>query len=1593
VTSDALLGAFGGDRYGDSHYGGSPPFHAITSNGTTVTVVFDTQLRVDGIADLGNYAILASGNGAFPVSIIRIDAEIALLQSGADATVVDPHTVSLPTGNNVALQVGNYVFLGSPLNPTDFLRITGVPSPGVVTVDKPLIVSDPMNGTIPWHITTAVTGVTMETTKLTNAGFYTLHAEDLHEAQSGNLVSFDSLFIGVAPKPQVVSATPFADGQIVVTFTDPMLDNPTLTNPTEYTVTGPTSVKVVSVNTLSPNQVLLTTIGMGAGSYTVTVNANGTPHDSSGNPMDPTFNQAVFTGSLPLTARSIFVNKGPITKPPLSLQTGATATILDATTVSMPTASLVPSMVGLSLKLTGTATNGGTYLIKSIVSATRAKVTASFHLPDPSNGSITWEVFDPRDGEIADDPLDVTVRINGVPTPAQSVIGLLGQIVMASPPAHGSTVAVDYHWMANPTVDFRRMNSREFRFNNWNRDVGRPNDPSRHKYRFNNTMVQPSSFVPLDMRAVLAQPLQRDLKYRAYERAYTAVMNDPHLLLFNSPTQRIAFPPLSRPLEPVFINYQATVLPQNEPTNPWTLHGSGSANIVNNELIVSANSPGPFPTGEPIFWTRPIDLTFPHVFASSWRMTLTATPTTDGVFTGVAAGFSDGEKCVVVGFLDDAGTKKIGILKAGAGNDPSNISAWTGGVDGSGNPTNAPVPFDWSIIHSYRLFQDTSGIIHVFVDGSVVNTLRVLEDELPFLSELNEPFNELQGVFFGSMSRLVANTTAWDFLRYEILPTNPAQSAPSVFVTYEADILPEQATMPWTPVGSHGTETILNDDLLILDSTSATDQPTETLAGLVDGDFRGFVRLEPLLQAASSVALDVNVQLRTFTHGIAPNAAMFAVDDGNLLIQTCFFPDTSSPLFSYGGRSFPDAFQPYTWSKLGGETPSMVGQILRITDGSTTDGLLYFIDDTSTPSATTRVVSSLNDYVLEFRVRVNSHAADVGGFAGVNGEVYDSLRDLGVILRDVAGVKSVALHSEGTVVANFAFNWDDGQFHTYRMVKSTGGNLVTLFIDTVLIGTAAYSSFSVPAPSAVGVISFGSTTPISVQSTSVADWAYCNVWRVNTVAHHYVGIWKGTNPNSLIGYHLPLKAGGRGATIVGNTLTDTNVNFLTAGVAIGDDIVVDVGPNEGVYRVATVVDANNLTITAPFPFQPSAVDYRIPKDVDWTTPHRYRLLRDPSGGVALFLDTQPLPLIALDYNNSLLPPSSAGLPSGLAGGLPSMVWGAFDPMNLSQTAWDYVRYGITRPQSELQIVPHHQVMNQRNVMASFEHHLTNIPHSHTDFWSESEGIPPQTDPDFLKNTNLQAYTLLNEGTPLVPSTQTYEVRRPTPQLVSVVGFNRPEDLLNSQSFVMNESEQRVELLVPNDVLYNSLQVIERDTGEPNHIAPFDDETNPIDLGTLSFQHTTCLTYTGDVLPENDTSAPTPWSRQSDDDSHAFATAFAGILTYGTDPTGTRTIYRNATPLTDQISLQTEVKFRLKVLNDASGGLGDSHIRFGFSSPGLTMALAFVTSPLGQRYVLVYDLNSLLVVGGLPFDFNDGNYHVYRLVRDPATATVQVFIDS
>jgi hypothetical protein len=732
----------------------------------------------------------------------------------------------------------------------------------------------------------------------------------------------------------------------------------------------------------------------------------------------------------------------------------------------------------------------------------------------------------------------------------------------------------------------------------------------------------------------------------------------------------------------------------------------------------------------------------------------------------------------------------------------------------------------------------------------------------------------------------------------------------------------------------------------------------------------------------------------TLTHGIDPDGLMFAVDDGTRLLQLCFFAGAESPRLSYGGRSHPEDFAPSAWTARGNQSADVRGRLLRISDTSTTDGRVYFVEDAAPPGSEARVLDALSDYIFETRLAVISHEADAEGFVGAFAQAFDGTRAVGIRLLEVAGDCYVAFHSDGAdldISARFSFNWGDGAAHTYRVRKSTAGNLVTLFGDGVLLGSYPYTEFVAPPADVVGILSFGSSTLVSDEARSVVDdearsvvdWSYCNAWRVETTPHRYMGVWKGTDGDSLIGYQLPLKIAG-GATVVGNVLRDPSADFDSAGVSIGDPIIVDEGLNKGVYLVESIT-GTELTIPVSWPVQPTVVAYRIPRETDWSAMHTYRLARDATGTVTVTIDSADTPAIQFDYGSTMVPSSGSGVLRVLSGGIPAVAFGSFSAEHLEQSQWDFVRYAMTRSATDLDLVPPHQVLNQWNVMESPERLSGVAPVALTSFKSSSTGSTPQNAPDFLVDPDMPSHTRLNQGTPLVPWTQTFERRGPFSEQVD-------ESEEADGGYIVNDGEIRFRFVVPEDVLYASLQLVEDRSGEADLIAPFGDLSGPSYDG-VQYQDEVCLAYSAeaDALPE-DSAAPTPWVLVSDSPGQVVAAVSSGVLAYGTGSGSTRTAYLNNSPLSDAPSLQTTATFRLRLVEDASLGLGDSEVRFGLSAPGMSVGIGFVTHPTGERFVEVFDLRSGNVMGRATVDYLDGEFHEYQILRDPSSDAVEVYID-
>ena len=1540
-------------------YNRAASFRVIPQNGNLLEVEFPDEMQLEGLLDPIRYTLRGQG---IALTIETVTSIVTVKQSGTGTSVgsgFSSTTYDTLTGQFNPSHKGEYLHFGTE----SFRILDGLGS--VVSLDR----SFP-SGPSAWSHTSAATGVTLKVTESTLGRSYTLGADGLRRRYDGSFFSASADFTGLGEKPRVVSVDFLDSSSVRVLFSEGMRVDAELVDPSEYSFTGPSDVEILNVTTEGPQALILRTSGFLPGvSYTLVVNAVGTPKDVAGNPIDPVFNTAVFTTTTPILSKSIFTDRGPIAKPKLVLHSGVNGSIQTTTTrwfgvvttneVRLPGAVLTSAVVGTYLKL-DSSVNRGEYRILSYV-GDKVTVSANLRLPDASNGSLTWEVFDPRAGEIADDPSDVVVRVNGSPVVPTAVIGLLGQVILPSQPSSSDTVEVDYSFIESPTVEIRRLNSKEFCLNSWNSDNNKLG-VSQHKYRYRNVLPGKGGYNAATITAKTAEPLSRNTYYKAFERVYTATLNDPGTLRLNTPVNRVSYPATRRSLTETSVLYSGSVLPE---LDGWERKGFGQASIGSGSLVFKDVG------ATPVFWTRSVDITYNHVLAMSWRIQVTST-TPQGVFTGVAVGWSGPLHGVVLGFLVDGGVKKVGFLRAGG--DPSDIGSWYGTPTGN-TFGPLPAPLDWSLLRSYRLLRDKVGNLKFYVDGNLSPTLVGLEGYGPKLSDLVSPFDEIQGAFFGSLSKAAICEGDMDFVRYLVLPTNTQESAPQVECNFEGTDYPEVALTPWTPIGGYGTANVQNSNL-VLDSYHGE----VSSLGAVEGAYKGFVRLEPLLPSAYEWDVDFSLSLRTSTFGVTPNGVTLAVDDGTYLTQVSFLSSVAQAKYSYVGDKLP----PAPWLSLGSATAEVVGRTLRLTDASFVDGRVFALEDQESLASPNRVLAPSLDFFVEARVQVSSYNPDGSGFCGVTFDAYDGNRVIGVLLRESGGVREVAFHSDGTVLSSFQYEWFQGRPVTLKVRKNLVGDLVTLVVDNVVLGTLAYSAFSVGSGNAT--LSFGSATAISSSSHSVVDWNHVNCWGTYPSSQQrYVGIWKGTNTGTLRDYFLPLKAD-TFVRVAGNTLTSVGVDFGVLGVAIGDSVILDSGLNVGVHEVSGV-SGETILLTQTL-LTEGETRVRVPAETDWSQPKKYRALRDGSGNLTLSVEGQVV--IRLDYGVLNLPSSASGIFSSLASGLPSIAWGAFQGGELSQAGWDFVRYVFRSSSADpSRIVPKLGTLNQRNVISSPEHLKGEVAHGHTQYSSASTGVPYPWH-EYVRDVNSKAFTQLWEGTPLVPSTQAYEVRRPTPRVTFVHGLNNPSDVLNGSSY-LNAAETQIQIVVPKDVLYHNLVVEETSSGERD-VLTIAGDNGLSSLGTLQWQKDVCLHYTADNLPELDSSFVTPWVLESDVPGSVSATVFGGALTYGVGVTPTNTLYRNATPLTDPVSLNSKVEFRLRVLEDTTLGTGDSGIRFGFSALGLTAALSFVAAPNGIREVQLLDLATNEVLTSTPFDYLDGEYHVYRLTKNAERGTLDFVLD-
>jgi len=746
--------------------------------------------------------------------------------------------------------------------------------------------------------------------------------------------------------------------------------------------------------------------------------------------------------------------------------------------------------------------------------------------------------------------------------------------------------------------------------------------------------------------------------------------------------------------------------------------------------------------------------------------------------------------------------------------------------------------YNWTVETTYRLYITPDGNASIFLSGDVNPRTSVDYSELPNASDLDLQFDPVYQTFFGALGDASSSKSYWRFSRIDVLPINSLQILKNKQVSYTFDTLPEYTMNPWITVGQGGTEYLLPVDKLQLDSTSFISNADAESTGKVTGEYRGYLRIEPSLTDRNVITVDFSLFSPFYSFGVDNRSLGVHIGDGTFATQLCFLQANPSPAhirglvyegafsistgdtavfsvdnghiivvtspnniitvndlvvlinsqsglniasvyqnpytlqetiqftsintgsgsnlriisgpifdklgipvgififgsdtqpeykFGYTGLSIPNFDDP-TWLTSGSQKSEMLERTLVITDNSVIDFRSY---TQSNPLVVNPVIIPNENWKVDFRFKLTSFesgntivtpgnykfcGALVNLDEGPNGKNLELHLSISPIDEKYAVIYSFNnLTNTLEEVAAFGFNWGDNKNHSYSIYTDKVNDNLSFFIDGAYFGSFTYSGLK--NGSYGPSLTFGSGGSL-LNNGDLASAKSTTEWNSLCVIHD---------------------------STVGNSYLQSQ-RFM------------------GLYRGGPIDRLSSYYLS----------------QVDWKQPHSYRILRDPISGVSVYLDNSAAPVISASFDVLTLPLSVLDFLSGIVPSGNFIAFGSFNQQEISRSIWlDDIKYSIGKLNDTNGFVPPHQVLNQSNLVSSYEHLKLKSVHSHHGFSSYSEGTP--TD-DLLASDDVQGLITLGEGIPLITQSQNI------PNLGGLVTDVTPSDSIAAASFIFQNGQ-------------------------------------------------------------------------------------------------------------------------------------------------------------------------------------------------------------
>ena len=812
---------------------------------------------------------------------------------------------------------------------------------------------------------------------------------------------------------------------------------------------------------------------------------------------------------------------------------------------------------------------------------------------------------------------------------------------------------------------------------------------------------------------------------------------------------------------------------------------------------------------------------------------------------------------------------------------------------------------------SFRVYSHfPTGSATVYIGGGISGLVADITEVAPYPAQtaLLLPATEKGVMFWGSLSRRAKSKSIWDLTQYLADPPRITNTVQGITALTEMNTLPEDdPNDPWYRVGNFGAAVVNSTgDQLLLKSTSAS--------ASIPVEFT-YERTEPYL--TPKVRTDAEATLRVDSGILGAGNASFRIRDTekeSLLTTLHYVQDGTSrrliptrPNVSLSGLRAPtDAGWTASTSNTAPD-PFVRGQTLELTKTSTQ------IAEWGQTAAFGTLVNDVG-LILESRFSVTSGTVGdrgigiaLGGFCQVSG-------NFGRKLYLTLGTGTVDLRDQTfAVVQSFAFAWNTGVFHDFRLLCDPVADIVVLVIDDAIIGSTPFTGFPT-----------STLTRYLGASLLLTGTGACAV-TVDSVSA------------------TPLRV----SAFVGQTTNRTLGVYLRRTPTGGDPSPNDINS----YRIPRTdgTTALNSSLIA------------VPKPMDWTAFCRVRMYLDPNWGLSVYRPDLALPSgapgtalpsettdptaawINVEYGD--LPVYNSGIFRG------TVAFGALDQRAISQTRWDSVRYRIRGAADGFGIAPQNMVLNRAFTLTSGEFNLDTTPEvativSRTPFLvyvpdsaifanrvfvvQVDGAVVPSTNYTFDKDTqNLQfvstaalpsdqhpvtvtfavgkpvtqtylcnqpieeTVTVLNEGTPPVPSGLDQAAER---TIVAGSKINDPEDVLDAaESLVLNDPLQVVTFTDDGDSIYADLQFCTKEDGDSVHITPICDGPGP-GLGLSALEIDGHFTTDAHTVPEGPAGpwkgSPTIKGSSTRFNQSTILTASGGFILGGNLGPGTAVLYPN-----------------------------------------------------------------------------------------------------